>query len=48
VNSRFRKLFDAECIEMRVCKNRNVTCAIVKRFNRTLKCEPYKRFTRNT
>jgi hypothetical protein len=36
VNTKFRKLLVGEGIEMRVCRNPNVKCPIVERFNRTL------------
>jgi hypothetical protein len=45
LNAMFRKLLDCEGIEMRVCRNPEVKCAIVERFNRTLKSKLYKWIT---
>jgi transposase InsO family protein len=45
VNTKFRELLDSKGIEMRVCRNPDVKCAIVERFNRTLKSKLYKWFT---
>jgi hypothetical protein len=45
VNAKSRKLLYTEGIEMRVCRYPDVKCAIVKRFNRTLKSKLYKWFT---
>jgi transposase InsO family protein len=45
VNVKFRKLLDTEEIEMRVCRNPDVKCAIVERFNMTSKSKLYKWFT---
>jgi transposase InsO family protein len=42
VNSKFRYLLDSKGIEMRVCRNPDVKCAIVERFNKTLKSKLYK------
>jgi hypothetical protein len=45
VNAKFRKLLDTEGIKMRVCRNPDVKCVIVERFNRTLTFKLYKWFT---
>jgi hypothetical protein len=45
LNTTFRKLLDGEGIEMRVCRNLDVKCATVERFNRPLKSKVYKWFT---
>jgi transposase InsO family protein len=42
VNAKFRELLDSKGIEMRVCRNPDVECAIVERFSRTLKSKLYK------
>ena len=41
-------LHDGEGIEVRVCRNPDVKCSIVERFNRTLKSKLCRWFTRNT
>ena len=47
VNSRFRKLLYSEGIEITVCKDTDVKCVIVERFNRTLKSNLFKWFKWN-
>lgn len=42
LNVKFRKSVDGEGIEMSVCRNPTVNCAIVELFNRTLKSKLYK------
>jgi glycerol dehydrogenase-like iron-containing ADH family enzyme len=37
VNAKFRELLDSKGIEMRMCRNPDVKCAIVERIKRTLK-----------
>jgi len=45
VNDKFRKLLVTKGIERRVCRNPDVKCAILERFNRTLKSKLYTWFT---
>ena len=45
MNDKFRKLLVTKGIERRVCRNHDVKCAIVERFNRTLKSKLYTWFT---
>jgi hypothetical protein len=47
VNARLRKLLDGEGIQMRLFTNPDGKCAIVERFNMTLKSKLYNWFTRN-
>jgi hypothetical protein len=47
VNAKFRMLLDSEGMEMIFCRNPDVKCSIVERFNRTLKSKLYKWFTRS-
>jgi hypothetical protein len=42
VNAKFGKLLDGEGIKMRVCGNRDVKCAIVELFKRTLNSKLYR------
>jgi hypothetical protein len=46
LNAKFRKLLDGQGVEMRVCRIPDEKCAIVERFNRTLKSKLYKWFKR--
>jgi hypothetical protein len=44
-NARFRKLLDGSGIQPRVCRNQDVNCSVLERFNRTLKAKLYRWFT---
>lgn len=45
LNSAIQQLLKAENIEFRVCRNPDVKCAVIERWNRTLKTKMYKYFT---
>jgi len=47
VNIQFRKLLEEEGIEFFTSQNDDIKCAIIERFNRTLKGRMYKYFTEN-
>ena len=47
VNATYRKLLNSQGIKMRICRNPVLKCAVVERFNRTLKSKLYKCFPRN-
>lgn len=46
MNTAFRKLLNVQGTEMRMCRDPEVKCAILERFNRTLKYKLYNWFTR--
>jgi len=47
VNAQFKKLLEEEGIEFFTSQNDDIKCAIIERFNRTLKGRMYRYFTEN-
>ena len=45
LNTAFQTLLRRENIEFQICRNPDVKCSVVERFNRTLKTKMYKYFT---
>ena len=45
VNTKFRKLLGTEGMEMKLCRNPDVKCAIVERINKSLRSKRYMWFT---